>query len=164
MIERTRAPWIAVLLLLPLVAGAQEPSEADAKWIEHKEFVIVGSAGTFAEATRLASDASIALGLMKDLRGLAENKEIGLTFPKEECARNNWDYPCYLPRGRFDDGIWVSVEHSTGYKGFSRGLYIVIAASASVGDPMIKIALQRAKKEYPKAYAKRAPVYMDCIH
>jgi hypothetical protein len=151
-------------LLSTLPAVAQEGPASDRKWTEDKEFVIVASARSFTEAARLASDAGMALYLKQDLRGVAEDKKIGLTFSKEECEKNNWDFPCYVPRGRFDDGIWVSVEHSSGYEGFAPRLYLIIIASAPVHDPMIKVALDMARKQYPKAYAKRAAVYMDCIH
>src|SRR5262249_43731746 len=31
-------------------------------------------------------------------------------------ARDTSDAPCYVARGRFDDGFYVSIEHSSGYR------------------------------------------------
>ena len=72
--------------------------------------------------------------------------------------------PCYVARGRWDDGVYLSVEHSSSYAGFEEGLYIVVLASGSPRDRAIGAALRRAKGQYPDVVVKTAPVYLGCIH
>ena len=59
---------------------------------------------------------------------------MGLTFSQDACANEFGEFPCYVPRGRWDDGVYVSVEHSSSYVGFDEGLYIVMLASGSPRD------------------------------
>jgi hypothetical protein len=73
-------------------------------------------------------------------------------------------HPCYWPRGRFDDGVYVSIEYSTGYKGFKDGLYIVILANGGAEDDNVKAALRHARNIYPDAHVKTTPVYLGCVH
>ena len=32
----------------------------------------------------------------------------GLSFSSKQCEENGWDYPCYISRGRYDDGEFVT--------------------------------------------------------
>jgi hypothetical protein len=99
-----------------------------------------------------------------DLRDLAPDQDFGLTFSKESCDNEFGEYPCYVPRGRWDDGVYISIEHSSSYAGFDEGLYVVVLASGSPHDRSIGAAVRRAKSQYPDVVVKTAPVYLGCIH
>ena len=140
-----------------------EETEALASQEVQKSFLIVKSTPSYREALKVARSASRKLGYTLNLRSLSKGPESALTFSKEECARNNWDYPCYTPRGRYDDGIFVSIETSSPsyYPGFEPGYFIVIAAG---GDEASKSALPVVKQHYPDAYIKSTRVWMGCAH
>jgi hypothetical protein len=129
-----------------------------------KDFVIVRSTAAYKDAQRVAVDAAQRLGLPLDLRGLAPHRGSGLTFSREQCQGGAFDYPCYVARGRSDDGAYVSVEYSTAYDGFRPGLYIVVIAGDSAGGDLAKRSAQAAKKVFRDVYVRRTGVYLGCIH
>ena len=124
-----------------------------------KEFVIVKSTPSFKEATRSAANAAATLGMRLDLRGLSPDLRTGLTFSKQECTRSEFRYPCYVPRGR-GDGTYASVEWSSDYALFAKGLYVVMIASHGPGSSENRRVLEAARRVYPDAYAKRTKVYV----
>jgi hypothetical protein len=126
-----------------------------------KSFLILKSTPDYNEALVFARRAAKELGLKLDLRNLSKNDQTGLTFPKEECEEEGWEFPCYVARGRYDDGSFVSVEYSSSFEGFSQGLYIVLAAG---GNEETARTLKLARKYFPDAYAKISRVYVGCIH
>lgn len=164
------------LLSLVLAAETRQISERElqaamdesAEYIKaatiEKEFVIVKSTPAYGEARRAAVDAAKRLGVRLDLRELSPHRRGGLTFPRKECEDSAFDYPCYVARGRDDDGFYVSVEYSTAYAGFRPGLYVVIVASDEKGGPIAMDAAIKAKKLFKDAYVRRTGVYMGCIH
>lgn len=97
-----------------------------------------------------------------DLRDLHPTDE-GLSFPDTVCFNNGWEAPCYLARGRWDDGEYVSIEWSDAFSGFSKGYYIVVVSS---GDDLerIKKRLNVVKRFVPNAYIKSTDVYVGCMH
>jgi hypothetical protein len=129
-----------------------------------KDFVIVRSTGTYRDARRAATNAANRLGMPIDLRGLSPHRKGGLTFTKKECEDNAFDYPCYIARGRDDDGRYVSIEYSTAYDGFRPGLYVVIVASDAKGGRIAADAAAAARKVFKDAYVRRTGVYVGCIH
>jgi hypothetical protein len=128
------------------------------------EFVIVKSTTDYKEAGRLATEASKRLHLPLKLRDLRPTAKGGLSFPKSVCEENGWDTPCYVARGRYDDGFYVSIEHTSGYPEFKPGLYVVMVASARQGSESIKDVTRLAREIFPDAYSRIAQVYMGCIH
>lgn len=155
---------VVALLLVAHVAAAQAPSEPPPPDVQEKAFVVLGTHETFAKAREAASNAAGVLGLHLDTRGLTANATTGLTFSREDCRGSDWEYPCYLARGRYDDGVWLSVEFSTAYKGLAPGRFVLIAASGSPTDPLLPVALSRVKQVYPDARLVTAPIYMGCLH
>jgi hypothetical protein len=154
-----RFPAIICLLLLQLNSHAQ-----DTEAYVDKEFVIILSSPDYNAALRTAKDAAAKLELKLDLRDLQKNKTTGLSFSKNICE-NEWDeYPCYVARGRYDDGNYVSIEYSDAYSGFTKGYYIVIIAGAEKGSSDIKSALAKAKTVFKNAYSKSTKVYVGCMH
>lgn len=147
-------------------ASAQEAQDSVDSYLAErtvtKEFLILKSTRDYDEALAGAREASKRLNLKLDLRGLAPHKETGLTFSREECAKDPlYPYPSHLPRGRFDDGEYVSVEFSSGYQGFAEGYYLVMAASGETVPAALRAAATRA---FPGTCVKQASVYMGCMH
>ena len=129
-----------------------------------KAFVIVKATTSYDEARALAKAAATRLDVPIDLRALAPDDTIGLTFPKDQCRDEFGEFPCYVPRGRWDDGVYLSIEHSSAYLGWREGRYIVVLASGSPHDHDLLAALHRAKTVYPDATLKTTPIYLGCIH
>jgi hypothetical protein len=153
---------LASLLMITHPVTAAVECNANREPYVGKEFVILKSTPAFKEATRFAAKAAAELGVVLNLRGLHPNLRTGLTFSKEECTRSEYPYPCYLPRGRWDDGTYVSVEWSSKYDLFPPGLYVVMIASGLPGSSETRRMLAAARRAYPAAYAKRAKVYVGC--
>jgi len=148
----------AVLLA---VTSVPRPEDRD---VVRKSFVIIKATHDYGEARALAGAAAERLAIRLDLRELAPDHDVGLTFPEDACKNEFGEYPCYVPRGRWDDGVYLSIEHSSSYEGFEEGLYIVILASGAPRDRAIGAAVRRAKGLYPDVVVKTAPVYLGCIH
>lgn len=126
-----------------------------------KSILIVKSTKSYEEAKKIAEKLSKESGLKLDLRGVIYNGEIMLSETEDVCRESGFEYPCYVARGRYDDGVYLSVESSDAYEGFASGYYIVVAASMEEID---KETLQKLKRYVPDAYVKRTLVYMGCIH
>ncbi len=155
---------LTLLVALSIAMAATAEENADAEAFVDKEFVIVMSTASFKEATTAAASAAADLGLRFDPRGLSPQDRSGLTWSEQECGKRDVSYPCYVARGRYDDGAYVSVEWSTAYQGFSKGLYLVMVASEEAGSTEISRMLAAARHTYPDAYAKRTRVYVACMH
>ena len=133
----------------------------DAEPYVMKGFVIARSTKDYTAAKQTAQDAAKKLALKLDLRDLKPHKKNGLTYSKADCE-NEGGYPCYISRGRYDDGDYVSIEWSNAFDGFAKGYYIVILASGNKQD--INPTLTKAKKFYKDAYTKQTSVYIGCMH
>jgi hypothetical protein len=153
----------AAVALASLIAATSSAPDHDPD-VVRKSFVILKSTPSYAEARVLAAAAAERLAIRMDLRDLAPDGEVGLTFPKQSCDDEFGEYPCYVARGRWDDGVYISIEHSSSYEGFEEGLYVVMLASGSPRDQAIGAAVRRAKGQYPEVSVKTAPVYLGCIH
>jgi hypothetical protein len=153
----------AAVALASLIAVTSSAPDRDPD-VVRKSFVILKSTPSYAEARALAAEAAERLAIRMDLRDLAPDGEVGLTFPKQSCDDEFGEYPCYVPRGRWDDGVYISIEHSSSYEGFEEGLYVVMLASGSPRDRAIGAAVRRAKGQFPDVSVKTAPVYLGCIH
>ena len=158
-----------------LTTISQEISEeyVDIDWLEYEKsltkdfsFVIIISTKSYDAALERAEEASEKLGYPLDLRGLHPNDEMGLSLPREVCEAicggDVVDYPQYLPRNDYGESKYVSVEYSNGFRGFTKGYYIVVVASGEKGDPIINEAVKESKKYYKDAYAKTCGVWMGC--
>lgn len=126
--------------------------------MESKEFLIAKSTKSYEEAKKLAEKLSKDLNITLNLRELKPHKTHFLTFSKKECEM--YGYPCYVPRGRYDDGEYISIEHSDYYEAFTKGYYIVMVAS---GRQLSK-SLKKVRTKVKDAYVKKAKVYMGCMH
>ena len=126
-----------------------------------KSFVIIQSTKNYSQAKLTAVKAASQLQQKLNLRGLKPDKKTGLTFSETDCE-NEGGYPCYIARGRFDDGDYVSIEWSNAINGFAKGYYVVIAGAGSKEET--DTILKKAKKIYKTAYVKQADVYIGCMH
>ena len=145
----------------------------DLDWLEFEKsltkdfsFVIIISTKNYEAALKRAKEASKNLGYPLDLRGLHPNDEMGLSLPKEVCEAicggDVVDYPQYIPRNDWGESKYVSIEYSNGFKGFTKGYFIVVVASGEKGDPIIQEALNESRQFYKDAYAKTCGVWMGC--
>jgi len=125
-----------------------------------KSFLVAKSTKSYNEAKKFAKALSLKSGIKIDLRGLLFNADIGLTESKKECIDNGFEYPCYTPRGRYDDGAYISIEYSSAYERFSKGYYVVMVNSGEIS----KRFLEKIKTYVPDAYVKKSSVYMGCMH
>ena len=123
-----------------------------------KSFLIIKSTSNYNEAKQYAEEIAKTSHIKLDFRDLQFNKKSYLTQDKETCKE--YGYPCYFPRGRYDDGEYISIEHSNSYRHLKNGYYIVIAASGSKLDS----SLEKIKTKVPDAYIKSDEVYMGCMH
>jgi hypothetical protein len=150
-----------ILLFSFNTTNAQTKTAEDRPYVK-KSFLIILSSKSYAEAKNLATEAAKKLNIKLDLRALKPNKESGLTFNAKECEGNGWDYPCYVSRGRYDDGEFVTIDYSDAFDGFATGYYIVTTASGNA--MLVKTALAKIKKVYKTAYTKQTEIYIGCMH
>ena len=153
-----------ILTILSLASITIHGQIDDAIWETKKHFLIVSSTKDYEGALKKAKSISEELSLKLDLRNLNFHEESGLTFSKTICEDEAGGYPCYIARGRYDDGEYVSIEWSNAIKSFSKGYYVVIISSQSKKNEKMKLLLSRTKKNVPSAYIKSSDVYMGCMH
>jgi hypothetical protein len=153
---------LLLLLLTPALPG--QPTDDFQDQYVKKRIVILLSSRDYRQAESFARRVATRAQVKLDLRDLQPNKSIGLTFPKQHCEDGGFDYPCYIARGRYDDGEYISVEHSSAFAGFRPGYYIVVGASYENGKPEVKRSLTKFKQYASDAYAKLSKVYVGCIH
>jgi len=156
-----------VLVVQPLFAQDTTPSIEEQ--MATKAFVIVGSYKKYDEALKTAQSAAKKMGYSLKLNGLSPHPKTGLTHTKEFCETEEGgiseEYPCYWPRGRWDDGKYVSIEYSSAFIHFAPDYYIVVVANDNSDSPEIRNALKLAKsKGFEDAYAKTDRVYLGCMH
>ena len=102
-------------------------------------------------------------GFILDLGGLGPLPKVGLSFNDTVCANEWGESPCYVARGRYDNGAYISIEYSDAYDGFRPGYYIVVAHSGEAGTTPAAV-LSKVRRIVPSAYIKRSKVYMCCMH
>lgn len=146
---------------------------ADVDWKTFEEemtkdfsFVILISTKSYAAALERAEEASKKLNYPLNLRGLHENNEIGLSFSRKVCEEEicggGLHYPIYIPRSDWGDSKYISIEYSDAFEGFTKGYYIVIAASGEKGAPAVNESLEESREFYKDAYAKTCGVWVGC--
>jgi hypothetical protein len=149
------------LLFIFFVLTAQISFAQDEQPYVKKAFVIIQSTKNYDSAKLTAEKAAKQLHQKLDLRELQSNKKTGLTYSKKDCE-NEGGYPCYISRGRYDDGNYISIEWSDAFEKFAKGYYIVVVYSGNKEEATI--ALQKTKKIFKDAYYKQAAIYVGCMH
>lgn len=150
----------AVMLCGTTVAGAHESDSSVERETVEKPFLVLVTTPRYEDALALARRASARLKLPLDLRELSP-VEHGLTWSRRECDDNGWDYPCYVARGRYDDGAYVSIEHGSWFSGGAVDEYVVIAAS---GEEGVRATLATARQHFPRTFVHEWTVYLGCMH
>ena len=129
-----------------------------------KSFLIISSTESLDSAYQIAKEAAKKTSIFFKDKKIITNETIGATFPADTCVANGFEFPCYVARGRYDDGTYLSIEYSDAINGFRKGLFIVVAASGNKNQSSVKSALKLVKPYYPSSYVKVSKVYMGCIH
>jgi hypothetical protein len=150
-----------ILFFLLLSVMATNAFAQDETPFVKKSFVIIQSTKNYAAAKLTAEKAAKQLQQKLDLRELKPSKKTGLTFSDSVCEYEG-GYPCYIARGRFDDGDYISIEWSNAINGFAKGYYVVIAGAGSKDET--NTILKKTKKFFKTAYVKQADVYIGCMH
>lgn len=157
-----------MLFALTLLTALAEPLAADAVSDQYQDvtFVIAASEKSYSQAVLKAATLAEQSGILYSTNGVnfdPQHKDDngGLTYPKHQCENNNWGYPCYVSRGRWDEGMYITVEYSSAIQGFTPGLYVVIAASGKK-DTLVP-SFNTVKHFVPDAYMKTASVYVGCM-
>ena len=129
-----------------------------------KEFVVVRATESLPESIAMGQSIAASLGLTFDLRGLEEAESGEPSLSREVCEENGWEYPCYVQRGRYDDGIYLSLEPaSTFAPGAARG-YVVVLASAVPGDRRLDAAFEKARAAGLEPERLQRDAYLGCMH
>jgi hypothetical protein len=151
---------IIIVITVLLLSGNICIAQYDTPFVK-KSFVIIQSTKDYKVAKATAKMAAAKLHQPLDLRGLKPDKTTGLTFADSICAGEGGS-PCYIARGRYDDGDFVSIEWSNAINGFAKGYYVVITGAGSKEETAV--LLKRAKPFFKDAYVKQAEVYIGCMH
>jgi hypothetical protein len=122
-------------------------------------FLIIQSTKNYNTALKKAQLACNKLGLTLNLNGNYQDTDGGLTN-SEICGCG--ESHGYLPRGRYDDGNYISIEYSSDYSGFSKGYYIVIVSSGE--RETVNSILTKVQAHYKSAYIKDSDIYIGCMH
>jgi len=152
--------FLHTLVSLGVLSVMVFSSETVMSQTTNKYFLIAKSTKNYDEAKQFALKLSRKSGIKTDFRGLMQAKRLGLSEDKKSCQEEGFDFPCYIPRGRYDDGVYISIEYSTAYSGFTEGYYIIVVASGEIS----KSVLVQIKNIVPDAYVKQSAVYMGCMH
>ena len=151
--------FIGILCIFAFLQANEIDTLIESQLVQ-KQFLIVKSTKSYQEAKAFAKKISKQTGIPLNLQNLSYDKENLLTLPKDVCEDNGFEFPCYWARGRYDDGVYVSIEHSSAYEEFRNGYYIVMVASGE----NVKGILKKVKKVVKDAYIKTSKIYMGCVH
>jgi hypothetical protein len=147
------------------VDSHDEPKPSDsAGQVAKKDFVTLLPVSSYSAARRLAHQVAARLGIRLDLGESRPHGKGELTFSKATCDANEWSYPCYIARGRDDDGVYVSIDVASAYPGVQGPGYVVVLASGPKDDPSVRAAFEKARSSFPETSIQTNDVYMGCIH
>ncbi|PCJ64825.1 MAG: hypothetical protein COA58_11150 [Bacteroidetes bacterium] len=142
-------------------APLETPTEEDLydQFMVTESFLILQASKDYTSALKTAKEAAIMMSNKLDLRGYIYEPQEGLTDTTICGCGETHDY---IPRGRYDGGDYVSIEHTDSYEEFTNGYYIVVAGSGERNS--LRPLLAKAQIHYPDAYLKDAQVYVGCMH
>jgi len=122
-------------------------------------FLVADEVKTYQEAVELANDVSSQMNIKLDLRGLVAYEGGGLTVPDSICKLHDVSYPAYTPRGRWDDGVYVSIEWSDDYEDVAESKYIVVVSSNSEYNNNMVNLYESVSSRFIHAYLQSTTVY-----
>lgn len=168
--HRKRATLLLLLFVSvsPLFSLGQDDRDCYVK----KYFLLIQSTTDYKSALQTARTAANSLHIKLDLRGLVQDRHmhVGLSLPADTCLKYTEeeegaaDSTCYMARGRWDDGIYIGIECSNAYRGFSSGYFIVVAGSSNDRSGALNATLDKVRTMYSDAYIKSCTVWMCCMH
>ena len=129
-----------------------------------KDFVVLPAIASYTEAHLVARTAARRLGLKLDLRRARPDGYGRLTFPPADCKANDWVYPCFVSRGRQDDGTYVSVDVADRFFDAEARGYLVILGSGPKDDPSTRALAEKARSLFPLAELRTDDVWQGRIH
>lgn len=155
---------ICLMLVFAAVDGnAQEENQQE----EERKIIILASSKDYHQLVETAKTVSTKLGIPYSARGMIFDASRGLILPdnhEDEAFAGSY----YLRRYNADCGSGIeeclSIEKSDEYKGFTPGLYVLVAGIYEANDPLLAQKLANAQKAVPDAYAKSTKIYLGCMH
>jgi hypothetical protein len=124
-----------------------------------KSFLIILATKNYSKALKRAQLACNDLGITLNLRNMYRKPEGGLTS-SEVCGCG--ERHGYVPRGRFDDGEYISIEYTDQFNSFEDGYYIVVVSSGARSE--VEEFLPKVQKHFDHAYIKDDYVHLGCMH
>lgn len=129
-----------------------------------KDFVVLPAIASYTEAHRVARTAARRLGLKLDLRRARPDGYGRLTFSPADCKANARVYPCFVSRGRQDDGPYISVDLADRFFDNEASGYLVILGSGPKDDPSTRALAEKARSLFPLAELRTDDVWQGTIH
>jgi hypothetical protein len=128
-----------------------------------KDFVVLPAIVSYTEAHQVARTAARRLGLKLDLRRARPDGYGRLTFSAADCKANNRVYPCFVSRGRQDDGSYVSLDVADRFFDNEAQGYLVILGSGPKDDPSTRALAEKARSLFPLAELRTDDVWQGRI-
>ncbi len=150
----------------PAAAEPAEPTPEDmAEYYrastETKHFLVVGTYGTYAVASRAMSALAKKVGMGAPSQPV-ELVDGEMSYTRSACEENGWDYPCYVARGRYDDGAYLSVEPSSAYGGMEPGYFVIVAASGNA--ELVREQERTMRKHGVSSFRQSEAIWLGCMH
>jgi hypothetical protein len=146
--------------LIPLQSDA-DSSNYEQSQLAAKYVLVAGTFRSFSDARieAIAIARSVGLEYRPQLMAPATGQP---TYSRSVCEANGWDYPCYVARGRYDDGAYLSVEPSNEYGEMRPGYFVVVACSGTMKE--VAHAQRLLNGRHLLSVVRRVTVWMGCIH
>jgi hypothetical protein len=132
----------------------------DENQFESKSIIVLSTTKNYTKALRLAQRYANDFQTPMNLRSMVADNENGLTSSALcGCGEQHG----YIPRGRSDDGLYISIELSSGYSELAKNeKYMIVAFS---GDPQSALdQFGSIKSQHKKATIEPIKVYQGCMH
>lgn len=149
--------YSVIAIFLTQSSYAQQDNE-DQPYLD-QSFLIISSSTNYDEAQTIALEARDKLELDYPTSSYYPNKKEG--FKTDEICGCG-EVHNYFPRGRYDDGDYISIEYSSAYEGFTEGYYMVIVSSGQ--KESVQKELPKVQEKYDQAYIKNSEIYVGCMH
>ena len=149
--------YSVIAIFLTQSSYAQQDNE-DQPYLD-QSFLIIASSTNYDDAQTIALEAQKNLELEYPASSYYPDKKEG--FKTDEICGCG-EIHSYFPRGRYDDGNYVSIEYSSAYEGFTEGYYIVIVSSGQ--KESVQKELPKVQEKYDQAYIKNSEIYVGCMH
>ncbi|TNE76390.1 MAG: hypothetical protein EP333_02670 [Bacteroidetes bacterium] len=149
-----------ILTLFSILTFASVSIGQEEEMYAEKYYVVLGEYRSYSKALRKAQKNANQIPSPLNLRNLIPDTEIGLTS-NEVCGCG--EKHGYIPRGRYDDGKYISIEFSNGlYDQETDGYYVVVLYSGSSEEA--KQIFDQSREKIKNIKVINGKVYMGCMH